>query len=101
MPSERSWPKVSTLPDFKTVVPYAPPLSLDELLPSLEEEGVELLKASPPFFSTSSPLPEHARLQPAAAGLGPGGPGPCLLPTMTLPPFLHAVNKFADSNRLR
>lgn len=45
-PNEESWPGVTSLPDYKPTFPKWPGQNLAELVPGLEQSGVDLLKAT-------------------------------------------------------
>jgi len=42
-PSEATWPGVSVLPDYKDIFPYWAPRPLQELVPSLDPLGIDVL----------------------------------------------------------
>ncbi|KAI6235676.1 Cyclin-dependent-like kinase 5 [Aphelenchoides besseyi] len=44
VPNERTWPRVTTLPDYKVVVPFSPATDFKAVVPTLDDDGVDLLK---------------------------------------------------------
>lgn len=44
-PNEEVWPNVSQLPDYKDTFPHWPRRDLQELMPGLEQDGLELLQS--------------------------------------------------------
>lgn len=45
-PDEESWPGVTQLPDYKAVFPYWEQQELKEVVPRLDEDGVDLFSVS-------------------------------------------------------
>ena len=44
-PNEESWPNVSQLPDYKDTFPHWPKRELQDIIPGLEQDGLDLLQS--------------------------------------------------------
>ncbi|XP_058092253.1 cell division control protein 2 homolog 2-like [Magnolia sinica] len=45
-PNDETWPRVTSLPDFKSSFPKSPPKDLATVVPDLEPEGIDHLSVS-------------------------------------------------------